>query len=76
MSNNKINETTDIKTNYESEKEYKDVHMEAFQNAEGGGPLKRINLNDMPIALRIFQYFIRTVVIIFVIAAIVVSVMK
>lgn len=48
---------------------FKDPNISILQQVEGGGPMRKINLSDMPLPLRIFGYLVRVLMILFIIAA-------
>lgn len=43
------------------EEPYRDENLEALSRVEGGGPIRRVNMNQMPKPLRYFGYAIATI---------------
>ncbi|MDF2837216.1 MAG: hypothetical protein K0Q63_2856 [Paenibacillus sp.] len=46
---------------YVPEESYRDDHLNPLQRAEGGGPIRRVNMDQMPKPLRYFGYAIATI---------------
>ncbi|MGO4698947.1 hypothetical protein AB4Z50_32330 [Paenibacillus sp. 2TAB26] len=58
MSTNNIHETQPEKEHSYSNDNYVDENLRSIQSVEGGGPMKKIDLNSMPRPLKIFGYFV------------------
>lgn len=46
------------------EEPYRDESLAALSRAEGGGPIRRVNMDQMPKPLRYFGYAIRAIMLI------------
>jgi hypothetical protein len=57
MSTNNIHKTQPEKEHLYSNDNYVDENLSSIQSIEGGGPIKKIDLNSMPRPLKIFGYF-------------------
>ena len=55
---------------------YKDPNTSILQQVEGGGRMRKTNLADMPLLLRIFGYLVKVLMILFIIAAGVITLWK
>ena len=73
MSVNNIHETQPEKEHLYNNDNYVDENLRSMQIIEGGGPIKKINLNTMPRPLKIFGYFFFTTLVLMGTATIVVS---
>jgi hypothetical protein len=62
MSKNNIHETQPKKEHSYSNDNYIDENLGSIQNIEGGGPMKKIDLNSMPRPLKIFGYFVFSII--------------
>ncbi|MCR2807298.1 hypothetical protein [Paenibacillus soyae] len=51
----------------EAEHPFKDPHSSFLQQAEGGGPMRRTHLADMPLPVRVFGYVLIAISIVMVI---------
>lgn len=70
MTGNHIHETQPEKrTTFRNDNDF-DNNLHIIQNIEGGGPIKRVSLNTLPLPLRIFGYFFFTIIVLMGAAAI------
>lgn len=68
-------------TQPEKEKLYKndnfvDEDLRSIQNIQGGGPIKKIDLNTMPRPLKIFGYFFFSILVLFGAATVLISFLR
>ncbi|MGO4185353.1 hypothetical protein AB4Z45_02865 [Paenibacillus sp. MCAF9] len=63
MSTNNIHETQLEKEHSYSDDNYVDENLRSIQSIEGGGPMKKIDLNSMPGPLKIFSYFVFSILV-------------
>ncbi|WP_214626649.1 hypothetical protein [Paenibacillus agaridevorans] len=40
---------------------YKDMNMDGIQRVEGGGPIRKVNMREMPKPIRYFGYTVATI---------------
>lgn len=73
MSTNKIHETQPEKEHLHSNYNYLDENLRSIQSIEGGGPMKKIDLNSMPRPLKIFGYFVFSILVLMVAVAVLIS---
>ncbi|RIX47896.1 hypothetical protein D3P08_24785 [Paenibacillus nanensis] len=67
----RIHETVQHERTEHVETGFMDPNTSSIQQIEGGGPMKRIHLQDMPMPLRLFGYGIKVAMIVGVVAVIV-----
>lgn len=63
MSTNNIHKTQPEKEHSYSDDNYVDENLRSIQSIEGGGPMKKIDLNSMPRPLKIFSYFVFSILV-------------
>ncbi|KRE47780.1 hypothetical protein [Paenibacillus sp. Soil522] len=73
MSANNIHETQPEKEHLYNNDNYVDENLRSIQNIEGGGPLKKIDLNTMPRPLKVFGYFLFSILMLMGAAAVLIS---
>ncbi|RJE83045.1 hypothetical protein D3P07_25785 [Paenibacillus sp. 1011MAR3C5] len=73
MNERHIHESLENRRHVEKNEGYQDPQLTSIQQAEGGGPIKKVNLTDMPLPLRIFGYTVKTILILMVVGTIIVS---
>ncbi len=73
MSENNIHETQPEKEHLYNNDNYVDENLRSIQNIEGGGPMKRIDLNILPRPLKIFGYFFLTILVLMGAVAVLIS---
>ncbi|NOU62576.1 hypothetical protein GC096_00770 [Paenibacillus sp. LMG 31461] len=65
MSTIKIHETQTEKERLYNNDNFVNEDLRSIQNIEGGGPIKRIDLNTMPRPLKAFGYFFFSILVLF-----------
>ncbi|RJX36679.1 hypothetical protein D3P09_26840 [Paenibacillus pinisoli] len=68
-----VQETLETRPHVEQNERYQDSHLTSIQQIEGGGTIKRVNMNDIPLPLRIFGYTVKIIFILLVAGVIIVS---
>ncbi|CAM3373560.1 Amino acid transporter [Paenibacillus lupini] len=63
MNRNNIHETHPEKEHLYSNDNYVDENLRSIQNIEGGGPLRKVDLNSMPRPLRILGYLLFSIIV-------------
>lgn len=71
-----IHETEPSEQYIQPESRYEDPNTSAIQRVEGGGPIKKVSLQELPKAIKIFYYLIISVVAVAVISLIVSGYLK
>lgn len=73
----KPHETQPVRTEIDAvPNNYVDENLLEMQRIEGQGPLKKVNMKDLPKPLRLFGYFVITCIMLMVIFGIIVSIFK
>lgn len=73
MSTNNIHETQSEKEHLYSNDNYVDENLRSIQSIEGGGPMKKIDLNSLPRPLKIFGYFVFSIIVLMGAVAVLIS---
>lgn len=71
-----IHETQPEKEKLYNNDNFVDEDLRSIQNIEGGGPIKKIDLNTMPRPLKIFGYFFFSILVIFGAATVLISFLR
>lgn len=73
MNEQRIHESLENRPQVEENAGYQDPNLTSIQQIEGGGTLKRVNMSEMPLPLRIFGYTVKTILLLMVVGVIIVS---
>lgn len=73
MNEQRIHETLENRPRVEENAGYQDPNLTSIQQVEGGGTIKRVNMSDMPLPLRIFGYTVKIIFVLMVVGVIIVS---